>query len=175
MEAAFRDAAAKPDAAVTMLQYGRMQGNEQLCERISQWIDTTCNKRPNLPKPENILITNGSGPAMALVMQLYTKPGDVILVDSPGYFMAYYAFDDCHLEAVPVPTDSQGLDVDRIEALLKEGVRPSMVYTVPIANNPTGAGMSDERKQRLVQLAREYKFRIGMSSNVCVTVLLRPC
>lgn len=162
MESAFQDAVAKPDAAVTMLQYGRMQGNAQLCERITQWIDTTCSKRPNLPKAENILITTGSGPAMAIVMQLFTKPSDIILVDSPGYFLAYHSFEDCRLEVVPVPTDSQGLDVDRVEAMLKEGVRPSMVYTVPIANNPTGVGMSEERKQRLVKLAQKYNFKIGM-------------
>lgn len=61
-----------------------------------------------------------------------------------------------------MPTDAHGLDVDRVEALLKEGVRPSMVYTVPIANNPTAADMSEERKEKLVQLAREYKFKIGI-------------
>lgn len=58
-------------------------------------------------------------------------------------------------------TDGEGMDVAKVERLLEEGARPSMLYTVPIANNPTGVGMSDERKRRLVALAREYGFKIG--------------
>lgn len=106
-------------------------------------------------------MTTGSGPALAVIMQLYTRPGDVILVDAPGYFLAYYTFEDCGVRVVSVDTDAEGMDVGKVEQLLKEGVRPSMVYTVPIANNPTGVGMSEGRKRRLVALAREYGFKIG--------------
>lgn len=148
------------NAAVTLMQYGRMQGPQSLCESIASWTSKVANNRPNLPKPNNIIITTGSGPGMSLVCQLFSQPGDLIFVDSPGYFLAYYTFKDCRLSVINIPTDKDGINVEYMQELLEQGKIPSLVYTVPLSNNPTGASMSEERKRRLVQLAQKYNFKI---------------
>lgn len=145
-----------------MMQYGRMQGPEALCQGISDWISNSCDRNDNLPAPENILITNGSAQGMALVTQLYSRPGQFVFVDSPGYFLAYFTFVDCRLSVVNIPTDEHGMKTDVVEQLLQQGKVPSLLYTVPIANNPSGVSMSEDRKKKLVQLAREYNFKIRM-------------
>lgn len=163
VQAAVQKVAAADGAAVTLMQYGRMQGPEPLCESISEWIATAADDQSRvekLPKPSDILITTGSGPGMSIVAQLFSKPGDMIFVDSPGYFLSYFTFADCNLDVVNIPTDEHGIDVDKLQQLLEEGKVPSLVYTVPIGNNPTGVSMSEDRKRRLVELAQKYNFKI---------------
>ncbi|KAI0567234.1 Pyridoxal phosphate-dependent transferase [Gracilaria domingensis] len=158
---AFDAAARRPNAHVTMMQYGLNQGNPRLREQIAHWVAAHAQRPTANLSPDQILITTGSGPALALVCQLFSKPGDTVFVDSPGYFLAYYSFKDCNLNVVQVPTDQHGLDVDAVEKRLSSGERPALVYTVPIANNPTGVSMSEPRKQKLVELSRQYGFKIG--------------
>lgn len=107
------------------------------------------------------MITTGSGPALATACQLFTKPGSTVFVDSPAYFLSFYTFKDAQLNTQEIPTDSHGVNVDEIERRLKAGERPSLVYTVPVGNNPTGVSMTEDRKKRLVELAREYDFMIA--------------
>lgn len=143
------------------MQYGLMQGNIRLREQIAEWVAHEANRPTAKQSADEILITTGSGPALSVICHLFSKPGDTIFVDSPGYFLAYYTFKDCDLQVVDIPTDEFGMDVDAMEEQLRSGVRPSLVYTVPIANNPTGVSMSEERKERLLELSREYGFKIG--------------
>ena len=93
--------------------------------------------------------------------QLFTKPGDVIVAESPVYFLALYTFNDCGLKVHEVRSDENGLDVELLERKLKEGLRPKLVYTVPLGNNPIGCTMSESRRKKLIELAREYDFRIA--------------
>lgn len=157
----FEAVSSRADAAVGLLQYGRMQGNERLCEAIAGWMGRRGGEGGRAPRSEEILVTTGSGPGFATIAQLFTRAGDVVLVDDPGFFLMYSTVEDCGLRAIGVRTDERGMDVGRVEELVRGGVRPRLVYTVPFANNPTGVGMSDERKRRLVELAREFGFKIG--------------
>lgn len=133
-----------------------MQGNKQLCEQISSWYKKNDH---NIPA-ENIMITSGSGPATATCTQLFSSNGDTIVADGPAYFLSFYTFRDAQLDILQVPTNEGGLDLDALESLLLSGQKIKLVYTVPFANNPTGVTMSDEGKQRLVQLAQTYDFTI---------------
>jgi 2-aminoadipate transaminase len=55
--------------------------------------------------------------------------------------------------------DDDGMRIDELEALLAEldgeGRRPKFIYSVPTFQNPGGVTMSLERRQRLVEIARE--------------------
>jgi 2-aminoadipate transaminase len=55
--------------------------------------------------------------------------------------------------------DDDGIRVDELEALLDrlaaDGRRPKFIYSVPSFQNPTGVTLSEERRRRLVELARE--------------------
>ncbi len=86
-----------------------------------------------------------------------------IFVDSPAYFLSFNSFRDSALNPVEIATDESGIDVDEVEARLRAGARPTLLYTVPIANNPTGVNLCDSRRERLVQLSREFNFKIGTS------------
>ncbi|GAB0488845.1 hypothetical protein MMPV_000056 [Pyropia vietnamensis] len=157
--AAFAAAAARPGAATALLQYGRMQGSEDLIALLIAWLRETVGRGDEL-QPENVLITTGSGPALDYILHLFTSAGDTVFADSPGYFLAFPSFHDCRLRIVDIPTDEHGMDVEAVAAKCAAGDVPRVIYTVPIGANPTGATMTDERRQRLVELARQYGFLI---------------
>jgi len=48
----------------------------------------------------------------------------------------------------------------KLETLLKEGLRPSALYTIPVYHNPTGYTLDEDRRKKLIALAREYNFYV---------------
>ena len=65
---------------------------------------------------------------------------------------------------VGIPIDEHGLRLDimanRLKELATKGQRPKFIYTIPNFQNPTGVTLSLERRQGLLELAREYDFLI---------------
>jgi 2-aminoadipate transaminase len=60
-----------------------------------------------------------------------------------------------------VPIEPDGMDLKALEALLKaQGGKVKMVYTVSVHHNPTGITMSNEKRVKLLALAKEYDFKI---------------
>lgn len=110
---------------------------------------------------DDILVTNGSGQALDLICSLFCRRGDTIVVEDPTYFLALFTFRDYDLNVVPVRSDERGFDVDELESKLRAGLRPSLVYAVPLCGNPTGATMPPERMRKLVELSRQYSFKIA--------------
>jgi DNA-binding transcriptional MocR family regulator len=103
------------------------------------------------------MITGGVSQALDQICTLCTKPGDVVLVESPTYHLAIRILRDHPLELVPVPADDGGLRVDAlaeaVARLRRAGRRPRLLYCVPTFHNPTGASLLAERRAALVQLA----------------------
>jgi DNA-binding transcriptional MocR family regulator len=137
------------------LSYGAEQGPrcliQQLCARLER-LDGAA------PPAEQIMITGGVSQALDMLCTLLTRPGDVALVESPVYHLALRILRDHGLELVPVPADDQGLQVGALEEVLaglqREGRWPSLLYTVPTFNNPTGVTLNAERREKLVALAQ---------------------
>lgn len=104
--------------------------------------------------PDNILITSGSQQALDLIGKVFINRGDRILVEQPTYLGALQAWNAYGAEYVTVPMDENGMDTDRLEAVLRTG--PKFIYALPNFQNPTGVTMSLERRRRLIQLADQY-------------------
>jgi 2-aminoadipate transaminase len=97
----------------------------------------------------------GSTQGITLVAQSLAEPGDEIVVEAPTYPGALQIFQIHGLRAIPVPVDEHGVRVDHIEAILRTR-RPRFIYTMPSLHNPTGVTLSEERRERLVVLARRW-------------------
>ena len=67
-------------------------------------------------------------------------------------------------ETVQVEVDDEGMRIDELERslgeLAKQGRRPKLIYTVPTFQNPAGVTMSSERRQRLVEIARDRELLV---------------
>lgn len=140
---------------IDAMDYGDRRGYAPLREGIahilaSQGLQT---------HSENILITAGSQPAIALVSQVLLKPEDVILVESPTYSIAMDLFHILGFRVVGVPVDGQGMQVEKLEKLLQQ-YHPKLIYTIPNFHNPTGTCLNSARRRELIILADRYNVPI---------------
>jgi len=109
--------------------------------------------------PESVTMVNGSQHGLDLLLRLLLEPGDAVLVEIPTYFGALQCLQSRGLRIIGVPVDEDGMDVERVELLLAR-YRPRLIYTVSTYQNPTGATMSLERRERLLALAQQYQVPI---------------
>ncbi len=141
------------------LQYGPTEGLYELRESVAQrlrgeGIECTA---------ENVLLTNGSQQALDLVGKVTIDPGDTVIVEKPGYIGGISAFNQYEPSFTPIPLDSDGIRVDELERVLAQGGPVGggpvkLCYVVPNFHNPTGVTLSEDRRERLAELAREYGF-----------------
>eukprot|EP01112_Ceratiomyxa_fruticulosa_P013719 TRINITY_DN3874_c0_g1_i1.p1 TRINITY_DN3874_c0_g1~~TRINITY_DN3874_c0_g1_i1.p1 ORF type:complete len:613 (+),score=138.26 TRINITY_DN3874_c0_g1_i1:586-2424(+) len=145
-----------------VLQYGDIPGYKKLREDLSKFLATAPGYEEKIDI-SNLFITNGNTGALILACTFFTKAGDVVYAEDPSYFLALSTFKDFHLNVDTVPTDHHGLDVDALEIKLKNApvhLRPKFIYVIPVYNNPMGATLTNERREKLVRLSEEYNFLI---------------
>ena len=107
--------------------------------------------------PEQLFSTNGNSQALDMLCTVLTKPGDVVLVEEPTYFLAFQMFRDHGLEIRGVPIDDDGMVVEEltreVAAIRAARKRVAFAYTIPAFQNPTGVTMSADRRRDLVAAA----------------------
>jgi GntR family transcriptional regulator/MocR family aminotransferase len=101
--------------------------------------------------PEQILIVSGSQQALALAAQVLIEPGDAAWLEEPGYGGARDALLLAGARIVPVPVDSEGLDVAEGIARASDA---RVAYTTPSHQYPLGVIMSAPRRLQLLDWAR---------------------
>ncbi|GAB3129045.1 PLP-dependent aminotransferase family protein [Tsukamurella serpentis] len=106
-----------------------------------------------------VLVTHGSQQALSLLAQALLDPGDLVLVEDPGYIGALQAFDTVRARVRGVPMDAGGMRVDELRPILQRE-RVAIVHTVSNFHNPGGATLTDERRRELAGLAEEFGFWI---------------
>jgi DNA-binding transcriptional MocR family regulator len=138
----------------SFLQYGAEQGYGPFREALANFLSTGYGFDV---RAETLLATNGISSALNLICGLFTETGDTVFVEDPTYFLALHIFTDHKLNLVSIPTDESGLDIDALEQTLKVS-RPKFLYIVPTFQNPSGRTLTQERRDRLVELSRQYDF-----------------
>ena len=138
------------------LQYGAEQGDGYLLRELAGFLTQ---EYAFLVLPQTLFITNGASSGLDLICSLLTRPGDVIFVEEPSYFLAMQIFADHRLQLVPIPIDEHGLVVEALEDALKK-YHPVFLYTIPTFQNPSGRTLSEERRRRLAHFSREHDFLI---------------
>ncbi len=105
--------------------------------------------------PEEVLLTNGSQHAIDLVLRVLTAPGDRVVVEAPTYDYLPPLLRLHRLEAVEVPLVAGGMDLDALEAALRDR-SPKLVYTMPSFQNPAGVTTGQPHRERLLALCEAH-------------------
>ena len=72
-----------------------------------------------------LLVVDGAMDALDLTTRALLRPGDLVVVESPGFPPLLDLLEDRGVDVVGVPLDETGIDLDRVEALLPAGRPPS--------------------------------------------------
>jgi len=136
------------------LQYGPERGYGPLLDYLVAKVERDEGLRITRA---NIMLCAGAAQGLDTVARLFTRPGDVVLVEAPTYHEAIATLRDHPVELRQVPLDDQGLVVEalaeRLEALRRAGRRVAFLYTIPTFQNPAGVTLTAKRREALVELA----------------------
>ncbi len=138
------------------LQYGPTVGVEALRARLAAGSAAYPASTPGTA----LVVTTGSQQGLDLIARVLVDPGDPVVVEDPVYLGARQVFHAHGARLIGVPTDSEGMDTERLADLLAGGLRPRLVYCVPNFSNPSGSSLSPPRRRRLAALAEHYGFVI---------------
>lgn len=138
---------------VDALQYGVSEGYQPLRDTIADWIK---NKENIGTDDDTVLILSGATQVMDLVTKVLCNEGDAVICEEPSFIGSLNCFRSygCRLKGVPVEAD--GMDMDALEKALDETDKVKFIYTIPNFQNPSGATMSLEKRQRLYSLAKKH-------------------
>ena len=136
----------EPGAA---LQYGATEGYGPLREQLSAFMAT---KGVKHVAPEALIVTTGSQQALDLLGKTMISPGDKVIVEGPTFLATIQCFRLYGAELVSAPIDAHGVKTDELEKLIAEH-KPKFVYLIPTFGNPSGALLTLERRQKILELA----------------------
>ena len=100
------------------LQYSISEGYVPLREFIVQKMG----RYGIVANVDNVLITTGSQQGLDLVARVLLDPGDVIIVEAPTFVGALQTFTAYQAAYAGVPLDDDGMMVDILEELAREGL-----------------------------------------------------
>lgn len=135
------------EAAVVPPVAGLPALREQLAQRLA---------RRQIPATAaQVVTTFGASQALQLAARVLAVPGDVVLVDDPGYFLLQGQLAALGLRVLGVPRDAEGPDLEAFAQLAAE-YRPRAFFTQTLLHNPTGTNTSPARSHRLLNLAEAF-------------------
>jgi GntR family transcriptional regulator / MocR family aminotransferase len=128
--------------------YGEVTGAKALRESIATYLRTSRSLRC---EPEQVVIVSGSQQALELTARVLLDPGSRVWMEEPGYGLARDVFTlaGCHL--VPVPVDSEGLNVAAGIRLCRTA---RAAFVTPSHQYPLGVIMTAARRFRLLEWAQ---------------------
>jgi DNA-binding transcriptional MocR family regulator len=133
------------------LSYGTGFGHPELCEWTARELHGI--------EPEQVMFTNGSMEAAALLFRYMLEPGDRVIVEQPSYDRTLLLLGRTGAELVPVALEADGVDVTAVEQALAGGP-VKLAHIIPNFHNPAGCTLAADKRERLVELAAEHGFWI---------------
>lgn len=126
--------------------YTDSEGEYHLREAIARHIAVS---RDIHCRPEQIIIQDGTQPALQNLLMLFDPRTDSVAMENPGYTGSRLVFERCGFETIPCPV----LD-DEIwfpDAVANSGAK--LVYTTPSNQFPMGTVMREKERQSLLRWA----------------------
>ena len=147
-----------PEAS-QILQLGSSHGYPPLRRYLLEQATSAGIARPT----DDLIITNGCQQALDLLARLFfgeNRTGNngavlSVVLEDPVYHGLIRVFSRAGANALSIPVDAAGLDPALLEETLQQ-YRPRLLVVTPSFQNPTGATLPLERRQRIVELAQRY-------------------
>jgi 2-aminoadipate transaminase len=153
-----------PKAAKAALQYGTTRGYLPLLEKIAGHIatlDGTTAQAMGI-SARDVMVTTGSQQLLYMLSELLLDPEDIVIVESPSYFVFHSVLAGTGVRVVSVPMDDDGMKTGELEATLTrldaagELHRVKLIYTVDYFQNPTGRTLSVERRRDFMRIVHAF-------------------
>tara|TARA_B100000614_G_scaffold66155_1_gene58558 strand:+ start:68410 stop:69792 length:1383 start_codon:yes stop_codon:yes gene_type:complete len=135
----------------TLFRYGNRFGNASLREQLTKKIASYGINA----LPQQILTTFGANHAMDLILRRFTRPGDAVLVENPGYYPLFGKLQLNGARMLSVPREVDGPNLEALERLLLRE-RPALFFMQSVGHNPTGTDLCEHKARRILALAERH-------------------
>src|SRR5580658_10083319 len=129
------------------MNYSDPMGSEEFREVIAAYLRTA---RAVRCEASQIMVVNGSQHALDLSARVLLDPDSPVWIEEPGYEFLRHALTLSGCRLIPVPVDSEGLDVAAGVQLCPNA---RVAYVTPSHQYPLGATMSAARRLQLLEWA----------------------
>lgn len=138
---------------ITALQYGISEGYTPLRNTIKKYMRDKHNAGT---EEDDIIITSGAQQVIDLVTKVLVNEDDVIISESPSFIGALNTYRSYKGRLVGVDTESDGMNMEMLEEVLKTEKKAKFIYTIPNFQNPSGITMSWDKRKKMYELAKQY-------------------
>ena len=132
------------------LSYGTGRGHPGLCEWIAELHGV---------EAEQVMVTNGSMEAAALLFRHQVSEGDRVIVEQPTYDRTLLLLRQAGAEVIGARLEADGVDPVAVASTAEDG-EVKLAHVIPNFHNPAGCTLSLEKRGELVRLAAEQRFTL---------------
>jgi DNA-binding transcriptional MocR family regulator len=137
------------------LHYQESMGSEPDRLAAASWLG----RRMETISPSRILVAGGAQAALFAICESQLRPGDAIAAGAMTYPGLKAVAAQKGLLTTPLAMDEGGIIPDAFEEACR-GTAPKALYVIPSIDNPTTATLSEDRRRRLIAIARQHNVLI---------------
>ncbi|BDX05044.1 PLP-dependent aminotransferase family protein [Planctobacterium marinum] len=137
------------------LHYGAVTGHESLRRALAGHYSEQGFKFTS----DEIIIGHGCLDSVRMALQVTTQPEDTVVVASPCFPGLLSILKSLNRKILEIPSSNQGIDLLRLESIVKEGRASALLLTANF-QNPLGHQFNNEHKAAIAELANRYHFPV---------------
>lgn len=134
------------------LSYGITEGYAPL----RQWVVERLKKQGIISDSDDTIIVSGGQQGIDLATKSLINAGDGVICEEPTFIGGLNCFRSYNADIYGVDVDSDGLNTDMLEEILKANNNIKVLYTIATFQNPSGITMSLEKRKKVLELAEKY-------------------
>jgi 2-aminoadipate transaminase len=161
---------ADPENARIALQYNATSGDPRLRAQVAERVlaldaaavgAARSARAPGSVDLDRVMLTAGSNQLLYLVAEALLDPGDIVLCDSPTYFVFTGLVRGMGARAIGIDSDAGGMRADALAAELSrieaagELARVKAIYVMSYFDNPRSVTIAPERRPQIVRIAKQ--------------------
>lgn len=142
----------------TSLQYATSRGLPAFVE----WVTQFQKREHNCPSPTDVIVGSGSQNFISVLCEIFLDEHDTLLLEQYTYPGSIAAARPSGCKRQGVAMDKDGMIPSALREILSKwdcsarGPKPKMMYLIPNGQNPTGCGMTLERKREIYGICCEH-------------------
>ncbi len=142
---------------ILALQYSVTEGYSPLRDELKKLMSE---KKCFNSDIDDLIITSGAQQANELSCKVLLNEGDTMICEAPSFIGSLNAFRSYNVNLVGVELENDGINLEKLEEVLKSDKKVKILYLIPNFQNPTGLTMSWEKRKAVYELAKKYDFII---------------